>query len=257
MFDFWRRKRRLKADCVTASEKGLVRKENQDSFFVDESKTVFCVADGMGGGAEGATASRIVCEEIGKAVADVTDLVCRMRAVVEAIAAANVRIRSYAAERGFRLMGSTLAALLVDPDDGRCAAICHVGDSRVYRVRQGAVALLTHDHTVGGQLSALAPGAETAEMEHRSHPLAHVLTRAIGAEENVTGEWRRIDLEAGDRYLVCSDGVHDVVDDSLIGEILAAGGDLPSASKRLDDEVVRNGAPDNYTFVIVKTGGAT
>ena len=238
-------------DCVTASEKGLVRKENQDSFFVDESKTVFCVADGMGGGAEGATASRIVCEEIGKALANAQDLTSRMRAIVAAIGAANGRIRSYAGGKGFKLMGSTLAALLVDPDDSRRAAICHVGDSRIYRVRQGKVTLLTHDHTIGGQLSTFVPGALTAGMKRRSHPLAHVLTRAIGAEETATGEWRKIDLKAGDRYLVCSDGVHDVVADARIGEILTAARDLPSASKQLGDEVVRKGAPDNYTFVII------
>lgn len=78
-------------------------------------KTVFCVADGMGGGSEGATASRIVCEEVEKAVANAQNLVERMRSVV--------------------------------------TAICHVGDSRIYRVRRGTATLLTHDHTIGGQLS--------------------------------------------------------------------------------------------------------
>ena len=251
MFGFLKRKERLKFACVTASEKGLVRKDNQDAAFVDEAKTVFCVADGMGGGSEGATASRFVCEEVEKTVANAQGLVERMRAVVTAIDVANVRIRSYAGERGFRLMGSTLAVLLVDPENGRCAAICHVGDSRIYRVRRGAVSLLTHDHTIGGQLSAFAPGAQTAALERRSHPLAHILTRAIGAEETATGEWRKIDLKAGDRYLVCSDGVHDVVADARIGEILTVARDLPSASKQLGDEVVRKGAPDNYTFVII------
>ena len=256
MFGFLKRKERLKFACVTASEKGLVRKDNQDAAFVDEAKTVFCVADGMGGGSEGATASRIVCEEVEKTVANTQGLVERMRAVVTAIDVANGRIRSYAAEKGFRLMGSTLAALLVDPEDGRCAAICHVGDSRIYRVRQGAVTLLTHDHTIGGQLSAFALGSLTAGLERRSHPLAHILTHAIGTEEKAAGEWRKIDLKAGDRYLICSDGVHDVVADARIGEILTAARALPSASKQLGDEIVRNGAPDNYTFLIVETGGA-
>ena len=253
MFGFGRRKA-LKIACVTASETGLVRKDNQDCLFVDKAKTVFCVADGMGGGAEGATASRIVCEEIEKSIADALGLVERMRAVVTAIDAANTRIRAYAQKKGFKQMGSTLAVLLVDPDDSRRAAICHDGDSRIYRVRQGKVTLLTHDHTIGGQLSAFASGAQAVSLKSRTNPLAHVLTRAIGVEKEVAGEWRRVDLEDGDRYLVCSDGVHDVVSDSLVGEILTVERDLNSALRRLGEVVVRNGAPDNYTSVIIESG---
>lgn len=107
MFGLWKRKERLKFAYVTANEKGLVRKDNEDTAFVDEAKTVFCVADGMGGGSEGATASRIVCEEVEKAVANAPNLVERMRSVVTAIDAANRRIQSYAEERGFKTMGST------------------------------------------------------------------------------------------------------------------------------------------------------
>ena len=247
----------LCVSCQTASERGLVRKDNQDALFVDKAKTVFCVADGMGGGSEGATASRFVCEEVEKAVEGAQGLAARMEAVEAAVVAANARIRSYAAEKGFKQMGSTVAALLVDPKDGRRAAICHVGDSRIYRVRRGSAELLTHDHTIGGQLSAFATGEQAAGLRSRSNPLAHVLTRAIGVEVNVAGEWRKIDVAEGDRYLVCSDGVHDVIADSLIGEILTMERDLGAASKRLDDEIVRNGAPDNYTFAMVETGGAT
>ena len=254
MFGFGKRKK-MKTTFAAASKTGLVRKDNQDSLFVDAAKTVFCVADGMGGGSEGATASRFVCEEVMKAVEAVQGLSGRMRAVDAAIAAANARIRAYAEEKGFKQMGSTVAVLLVDPDDGRRAAICHVGDSRIYRVRRGSAELLTQDHTIGGQLSAFATGEQAAGLKSRANPLAHVLTRAIGAGETVAGEWRKIDLAEGDRYLICSDGVHDVIADSLIGEILTVECDLAAASKRLAGEVVRNGAPDNYTYVIVETGG--
>ena len=257
MFGFGKRKnQRLSAVCVTASERGLVRKDNQDSLFVDGAKTVFCVADGMGGGAEGATASRFVCEEVEKAVKGAPDFGSRMRAVDGAIAAANARVRAYAEDKGFKQMGSTLAVLLIDPDDARRAAICHVGDSRIYRVRRGSAELLTKDHTIGGQLSAFATGAQAADLKSRQNPLAHVLTRAIGVEEKVAGEWRKLDLENGDRYLVCSDGVHDVVADSLVGEILTVSQDLEEASGKLAEEVVRNGAPDNYTYVLIAIGGA-
>jgi len=250
MFGFGRKKS-LSAVCVTASDRGLVRKDNQDSAFVDQAKTFFCVADGMGGGSEGATASRFVCEELSR-VAEAENLVGRMEAVNMMIRAANDRIRAYAKERNFAQMGSTVAVLLVDPKNFRRGAVCHVGDTRIYRVRRGCAELLTRDHTIGGQLSEFACGQRAADLRSRSNPLAHVLTRVVGVEEKVSGEWRKIDIEEGDAFLVCSDGVHDVVADSVIGEILSLSPDLDAASKRLQEEVVRNGAPDNYTYVIVE-----
>lgn len=254
MFGF-RTRTNLKVACVTANERGLVRKDNQDSFFVDPTKTVFCVADGMGGGSEGGTASRFVCEELEKAVASATDFAARMRAVDVAIGAANARILAYAEEKRFRQMGSTLAVLLIDPENGRRAAICHIGDSRVYRVRGGSAELLTHDHTVGGQLSAFATGRQAVSLKSRTNPLSHILTRAIGVDQNVAGDWRKVDVAPDDRYLICSDGVHDVVSDSLVGEILTVERGLKSASRRLSDVIVRNGAPDNFTYVIIETRG--
>ena len=252
MFGFL--KRRLSTDVLTVSETGSVRKDNQDSVFVDGAKTVFCVADGMGGGSEGATASRFVCEEIGKAVAAKT-LAERMEAVEAAIVAANDRIRAYAKERDFKQMGSTVAVLLVDPSGSRRAAICHIGDSRIYRIRSRKAELLTHDHTIGGQLGDLTKGVLSAGFRSRTNPLAHVLTRAIGATDKVEGDWKKIDVADGDRFLICSDGVHDVVSDERIGTLLSRRYDIGTAATRLKDAVIGNGAPDNYTYVIAEMGG--
>ena len=254
MFGLWEKKR-LKVSCLSASETGLVRKDNQDSLFVDVAKTVFCVADGMGGGAEGATASRFVCEEVEKAVKGAPDFGSRMRAVDGAIAAANDRIRAYAKERDFKQMGSTVAILLLDPSDNRRAAICHVGDSRIYRIRRLKAELLTHDHTIGVQLGDLTKGITAAGFKSRTNPLAHVLTRAIGSADKVEGEWRKIDIESGDRFLICSDGVHDVVSDARIGSIIFGSDGLAMASRNLTDEIVRGGAPDNFSYVMVGFGG--
>ena len=253
MFGLWEKKR-LKVSCLSTSETGAVRKDNQDSVFVDRAKTVFCVADGMGGGSEGATASRFVCEEIEKAVTAKT-LAERMEAVEAAVAAANDRIRAYAKERDFKQMGSTVAILLLDPSDNRRAAICHVGDSRIYRIRRQKAELLTHDHTIGGQLGDLTKGVLSAGFKSRTNPLAHVLTRAIGSADKVEGEWRKIDIESGDRFLICSDGVHDVVSDEKIGSILSGSDDLAVASRHLTDEIVRGGAPDNFSYVMIEFGG--
>ena len=250
----WLRRSVLKVGCLTVSETGSVRKDNQDSVFVDRAKTVFCVADGMGGGSEGATASRFVCAEMAKAVGAGTFSEL-LKAANAAIAAANDRIRAYAKERNFKQMGSTVAVLLLDPSDSRRAAICHVGDSRIYRIRRLKAELLTHDHTIGVQLGDLTKGITAAGFKSRTNPLAHVLTRAIGSADKVEGEWRKIDIESGDRFLICSDGVHDVVSDARIGSIIFGSDGLAMASRNLTDEIVRGGAPDNFSYVMVGFGG--
>ena len=245
------RNKRLKAVCVTASDCGLVRKANEDHVFVDGAKTLFVVADGMGGGSEGATASRFVCEALEK-VAEETTFVDRMEAVDAAIRTANDRIRAYAKERNFTQMGSTVAVLVIDPADSHRAAVCHVGDSRVYRVRAGSAELLTKDHTIGSQLSAFAHGRQADDLKSRTNPLAHVLTRAIGVGPDVAGDWRRLDLTAGDMLLTCSDGVHDVISDVQVGELLSPSKSLAEVADGLSKRIVECGAPDNYSFVLVQ-----
>lgn len=246
------RKNSFAAVCVTVSERGLVRKDNQDHLFVDGAKTLFCVADGMGGGSDGALASEIVCAEIAKVGA--VGFTERMRAVDAAIAAANGRILDHVREKGLKQMGSTVAVLLLDPEDARRAAICHVGDSRIYRVRGGIAELLTHDHTIGGQLSELAKGKQSSDFRSRANPLAHVLTRAIGVGPEVAGDWRRLDLAEDDAFLVCSDGVHDVISDSQVGEFLSLSKSPEEAADVLSKQIVKCGAPDNYSFVLIRIG---
>ena len=251
MFGFGRKVR--KRSCCSACETGLVRTENQDAVFVDPSRTVLCVSDGMGGGSEGATASRVVCEAL-SAVAGANGLADRTAAVASAVNEANVRIFRYARERGYRQMGATVVVLLFDPDDERRAAICHVGDSRVYRIRARRAELLTRDHTVGNRLGELAGGVRAAGLRSRSNALTHVLTRAIGAREQVEAEWNVIDVAPGDRFLLCSDGVHDVVSDERIGFLLSRSESLSDLSALLTADVIAGGAPDNYSYVIVEIG---
>ena len=235
--------------CVTRSDRGLVRTENEDNIFVNKAKTVFCVADGMGGGSEGALASKIVCDEVAKVGNG--GLVERMATMDAAVMAANERIFRYAKEKGYQQMGSTVAALLFAPDEPLAAAVCHVGDSRVYRVRKGKSELLTEDHTVGRQLGVLTKGAEARGFMSRANPLAHVLTRGIGVDPKVSCDWRRIDIEKGDRFLICSDGVHDVITDVQVGKFLGAE-DVERVPERLSARIVKCGAPDHYSFVVVE-----
>lgn len=254
MFDFFTGKRpAVRFSSVMRSETGLVRPNNEDHAFADDRKGLYAVADGMGGGDEGEVASDIVCRRLAALALDGTmSLGKRVAAVRGAVEAANAEIFAYATARGFRQMGSTVAVLVTDPGDAAKAAVCHVGDSRVYRIRGGMAKLLTRDHSVGRELSDMA-GDQARQLRDRSNPLAHVLTQAIGAKADVRVDVLEVDVRPRDRFVICSDGVHDVITDARLA-VYAAGGPLESAQQRLAAAVVEKGAPDNFTFVLVACG---
>ncbi len=221
--------RRVESSVV--SETGLVRGENQDRVFIDESRYVYCVADGVGGGSEGARASEIVCRNVKMMLRECAPgFAAHVEAVDRAVTEANAAICEFVREGGYRFMGSTIAVLVLDPANTRHAAICHVGDSRVYRIRGGMPTLLTRDHRAAGE--------------------PHGITRAVGAAPGVDPEWTEIESSNPSRFLLCTDGVHDVVSDARMAAFVAAG-PVDSAAKRLSQEVLRRGAPDNFSFVIV------
>ena len=200
------------------------------------------VADGMGGGADGALASAWICEEFTKLL-ELPPVSVRERLAKTgaALTAANTRIRAYIKERGIKMMGSTAALLMADPSRPARGAIAHVGDSRIYRWRKGNGKLLTRDHTVGDE--------QAAALKSRKNPLSHILTRAVGTGFKVRPDWRKIDLRAGDRYLLCTDGVHDVISDAQVAALLGRAKAPADAVKAFAREVISCGAPDNYTLV--------
>ena len=221
-----------RAAAFAVSRPGLVRPDNQDHVFVDAERLVYCVADGVGGGDEGAKASEIVCRNVKmmlSAAAD--DFDSRVRAVGRAVEEANAMIWAYAGERGYAAMASTVAALVLDPADMRHAAVCNVGDSRVYRIRSGMPELLTRDH--------------------RSCTGGNALTRAVGASESVRADWLELTSTNHSRFVLCTDGVHDVEPAARLA-VFAAAGAIESAADRLSADIERRGAPDNYSFVIVE-----
>ena len=243
----------LTFESAAVTDCGLVRPENQDSYRILPGGTCFCVADGMGGGQGGALASRWTCEALAESLSgclanSLDDLRPR---VDSSLAKANDRIREYAEEMGFRMMGSTAAILLVDGRDSTRGAICHIGDSRVYRLRGGVLRQLTRDHTVGAAMSRVADGEEAQALGSRRNPLTHVLTRAVGTEPFVRPEWNDVDIAAGDRFLVCSDGVHDMLSDGEISSAMLMGRTPNGAAPILRERIVAAGAVDNFTFICV------
>lgn len=241
----------LHFDVAAATDRGLVRADNQDSYLMSKEEFFLAVADGMGGGADGALASAWICEEFSKLL-EMPPVSFRERLAKTgaALTAANARIRAYIKERGIKMMGSTAALLMADPSRPARGAIAHVGDSRIYRWRKGIGKLLTRDHTVGDELGrALVSDSQAAALKSRKNPLSHILTRAVGTGFKVRPDWRKIDLCAGDRYLLCTDGVHDVISDAQVAALLGRAKAPADAVKAFAREVISCGAPDNYTLV--------
>lgn len=239
---------------VARSDKGLVRKDNQDAVLCLEELRVFAVADGMGGGAKGALASRMMCEALEQGLSPTSAYPVRLDEIAAAVTGANGRIFEHASSNGFRTMGTTLALLALDDASRGRGAIGHIGDSRVYRVRGATAELMTRDHSIGSELDEKVGAAAGGRFALRSNPLSHLLTRSVGTAADVQLEWRKIDVSPGDRFVICTDGVHDVIEAVDLARIVADG-PVSAAADALAREIVARGAPDNYSFVIVEVGG--
>ena len=241
----------LVSDC------GLVRKDNQDNLLALPDAGFFCVADGMGGGKGGALASQWICETFA-GVARTTDFAMlpgeRRKVLIDnALQEVNQRIRTYANEQGFRSMGSTVVVLATDPSNPGHLLLSHAGDSRIYRMRRGELKLLTSDHTVGGELSRKTHSrTESADLKSRRNPLSHILTRAVGTEFRVRPDWQTTDMRLGDRFLLCSDGVHDMLSDEEIAVLLRGRGAPDEIARRMEQAVVAAGAGDNYSMICLE-----
>jgi protein phosphatase len=238
---------------AAVSDVGRVRRENQDAFGEFSSAAgewLFVVADGMGGHRGGSTASRLCVETIGHAFEGLEPVEARLR---RGFQLANTRIHE-AAEADPELvgMGTTAVALALGP--GGSAAFAWVGDSRVYRLRDGALELLSSDHSIVGEMvrsGALSPeGAE-------SHPRRNELMRAIGPLASVEAEMRVLRHAPGDRFLLCTDGLWGPVPLAELAELLAA--ETPErAVAMLVARANDRGGPDNVTALVASVeGGAT
>lgn len=235
-----------------------MRRDNQDHFYVDPRGSLYCVADGMGGGQGGAKASEIVCAHLSGAAQSTSTFPELMKRTADAINEANAEIMAYAAERKWRLMGSTLAALFIDTQKCGVGVLCHVGDSRIYRVRAGMLELLTNDHTVAGEIGRRTScKGLTEEFARRMGRLSHMLTRAIGIESTVIPDWRKIDVRQDDVYMICSDGIYDMLEKDFIRDALAKSESSADAVADISRAVLDAGAQDNFTCIVLKIGGET
>lgn len=226
-----------------ASEVGLLRTANEDSFSCRNS--VFAVADGMGGHAAGEIASQQTVAEIERLTEpiEVSDL-------SRVIARANQRLLQLGAERhDYRGLGTTLTGIaLVNAAGRQLWAVFNIGDSRVYRFADTELKQLTVDHSAvqelvdSGQLSAAAA---------RSHPRRNVVTRSLGSDPAPVADITLYTPVAGERFLVCSDGLTNELSDGEIAEILQAYPDPQSAATELVRRANQAGGRDNSTVIVL------
>lgn len=237
---------RLRAGAAT--DVGLVRATNQDQLLI--ATRLFAVADGMGGHAAGEVASQVAVEALGQAF-DKIDVVTP-QGLQEAARQANRAVWDKAqADPDLRGMGTTLVAMaLVDEDgaDEDKVAVINVGDSRAYRLHQGRLEQLTVDHSLVQELVA---EGRLEEEEAAYHPQRHVLTRALGVDPDVMVDVLGVTPEAGDRFLLCTDGLVREIGDDQVASVLRRLDDPGDAARELVDQAKEHGGNDNITVVVV------
>jgi PPM family protein phosphatase len=227
--------------AVAATDQGLVRSNNEDAVFVGNRLLV--VADGMGGLPAGELASDILVQSL-SVVDSMPDAGEPLQDLIAALETANGRIEAAVADDDARDgMGTTVTAILLADD--RVAAL-NVGDSRCYLVRDGELTQLTRDDTY---VQALVDQGVLSAADARRHPQRALVTQAVqGGPFRPAG--RMIPVRPGDRFLLCSDGLSDYVEDSVIAETLLTNADRKTAAAELVHRTLENGAPDNVTVIV-------
>lgn len=222
---------------------GRVRHLNEDSTLVMPEQRIWVVSDGMGGHAAGDFASQTVVECIA-ALPLLQDAANRMHALREAILRAHDVIQAESAVRGGATIGATVVALMIS--DGHFVAFW-AGDSRLYRLRGGEIALLTPDHSVVGEL--VRAGRLTWD-EADMHPQSNAITRAVGVGEDLALDKVHGEVLPGDRFLLCSDGLSKYAGFETLRQILAAT-PIETVADRLLQVALSGGGADNISAIVV------
>ncbi|OUO90617.1 protein phosphatase [Gordonibacter sp. An230] len=239
---------RTRKGAITAfgsrTDIGCLRDHNEDSLVV--APPLFVVADGMGGHAAGEVASEIAVDVIAALAPEHPDGEVLAHAVQEANRAV---IRAAREGRGREGMGTTVTAAMLE---GERLVIAQVGDSRAYLLHQGKLQQLTRDHSLMADM--IEAGQLTPE-EARTHPQRSVITRALGSDLRLQPDIYEINVEAGDRLLICSDGLSGMVSDEEIEHTLRRVQDPQRCASQLVNEAIANGGHDNVTVIVSDVAG--
>ena len=233
------------------TDRGRVRTDNQDAYFagkITDDAVFAVVCDGMGGANAGNVASELAVRHISEYVIrsyrDGMDMTDTEKTLKNAIVSANISLYDKAVTNAeLAGMGTTTVAAFVK--DG-AAVIAHVGDSRIYLVNE-EIKQLTRDHSV---VQSLIESGKITPEDAKVHPRKNVITRALGAEENVAVDSDCLNLSNGDTLLLCSDGLTNFLDDKDILTVFQ-NNDISAVAERLVEEANKNGGGDNITVVTV------
>lgn len=239
---------------VTASDVGLQRKNNEDACALVEDAGLCVVADGMGGHLGGEIASNIAIDTITEAFKgrprDGQDERKDAELLSKCVKTANKEIyRRGNADAALKNMGTTIVSLVLAGD---YAVTACVGDSRIYRMRDGKFEQITEDHSWVGELRKKNL---ISEEDARAHPLKNIITRALGMEPTVEVDVKWEKARSGDLYLLCTDGLTDLLPDAQISQRIVAGnGNLNSIAAALIEAANTAGGTDNITVGLCKVG---
>ena len=224
------------------SDVGLLREGNEDSAYAGPH--LLAIADGMGGHAAGEVASAVAIATLAPLDADPAG-VDMLQALADAIADANAELKQIAqTDPATEGMGTTLTALLWSGDE---VALCHIGDSRGYLLRDGVFHQITHDHTL---VQSLVDEGRLTPEAAASHPQRSLVMRALQSSVPAEPDLAMLQAKVGDRFLLCSDGLSDVVSDETVQKTLTQLTDLDEAVSQLINLAIRSGGPDNITCVL-------
>lgn len=227
------------------SDPGCVRPNNEDCYLLAPEKGLYVVADGMGGAQAGERASKLAVDTLADFMSKAPQT--NAETLAEAFQEANNRVMNAASnDVSLEGMGTTLVAAL---ESGPEILIASVGDSRVYVYQDDELTSVTEDqtwvHEVGRRLGL-------DEISLRTHPMRHVLTMAIGVSPELRVHSYALKPQPGTEVLLCSDGLHGVVDEGLIADALAGNGSLESKCRKLIEAAKAAGGPDNITTVLLR-----
>jgi PPM family protein phosphatase len=225
------------------SDVGLIREGNEDSAYAGPH--LLAIADGMGGHAAGEVASSVAIAALA-GLDQHPPISHPLEALAAAVASASSTMQQMSAEDpSTQGMGTTLTALLWD---GHSVAICHIGDSRAYLLRDGELHQITRDHTL---VQSLVDDGKISPAEAAGHPQRSLVMRALQSGTDAEPDLSVLEAEAGDRYLLCSDGLSDVVtSEETLREALTRIPDRNEAVEQLINLALRGGGPDNITCIV-------
>ncbi|WP_085590745.1 MULTISPECIES: PP2C family serine/threonine-protein phosphatase [unclassified Pseudomonas] len=235
---------RVHYSAASYSHVGMVRKINEDACLELTWDGLWAVADGMGGHAAGDYVSSLAVDSL-RQLPLIDGLEDFTQALRDTLAQVNSAVREETLRRGVAMMGSTVVVLAARGDR---AVGLWAGDSRLYRLRDGRIERLSHDHSY---VQELQDSGLLNEAEARVHPRGNIVTRAIGVEDQLELQAVDVQVQPGDTYLLCSDGLNKTAEDHEIADVLGHA-DPYQVVRSLVHLGLTRGAPDNITAVVVK-----